>query len=133
MWTRRGSSRHPRAPGLQSPRPQPPSPLSGPASSGFQQAHQGRGRGSVPEDDSGQIGDGDGGASPLHPVTPRPREQIGDGDAAGGRKSDLRNHQAIVQPRKSDLRNHQAIVQPRLYDCFKFKLMVTQITLNTEP
>ena len=26
-------------------------------------------------------------------------------------------------------RNHQAIVQPRLYDC----LMVTQITLNTEP
>ena len=26
---------------------------------------------------------------------------------------------------KSDLRNHQAIVQPRLYDC----LMVTQITL----
>ena len=30
---------------------------------------------------------------------------------------------------KSDLRNHQAIVQPRLYDC----LMVTQITLNTEP
>jgi hypothetical protein len=39
----------------------------------------------------------------------------------GGRKSDLHNHQAIVQPR----RNHQAIVQPRLYDC----LMVTQITL----
>ena len=30
---------------------------------------------------------------------------------------------------KSDLRNHQAIVQPRLYDC----LMVTQIALNTEP
>jgi hypothetical protein len=30
---------------------------------------------------------------------------------------------------KSDLRNHQAIVQPRLYDC----LMVTQITLKTEP
>ena len=30
----------------------------------------------------------------------------------GGRKSDLHNHQAIVQPR----RNHQAIVQPRLYD-----------------
>ena len=29
---------------------------------------------------------------------------------------------------KSDLRNHQAIVQPRLYDC----LMVTQITLKTE-
>ncbi len=28
-------------------------------------------------------------------------------------------------PQKSDLRNHQAIVQPRLYDC----LMVTQITL----
>ena len=28
----------------------------------------------------------------------------------------------------SDLRNHQAIVQPRLYDC----LMVTQITLKTE-
>jgi hypothetical protein len=28
---------------------------------------------------------------------------------------------------KSDLRNHQAIVQPRLYD----SLMVTQITLNT--
>ena len=28
---------------------------------------------------------------------------------------------------KSDLRNHQAIVQPRLYDC----LMVTQITLWT--
>jgi hypothetical protein len=27
---------------------------------------------------------------------------------------------------KSDLRNHQAIVQPRLYDC----LMVTQIALN---
>ncbi len=27
---------------------------------------------------------------------------------------------------KSDLRNHQAIVQPRLYDC----LMVTQITLQ---
>ncbi len=42
-------------------------------------------------------------------------------------KSDLRNHQAIIQPRrtKSDLRNHQAIIQPRLYDC----LMVTQITL----
>ncbi len=35
-------------------------------------------------------------------------------------KSDLRNHQAIVQPL-----NHQAIVQPQLYDC----LMVTQITL----
>ncbi len=33
------------------------------------------------------------------------------------------------KPEKSDLRNHQAIVQPRLYDC----LMVTQITLNTEP
>ncbi len=29
---------------------------------------------------------------------------------------------------KSDLRNHQAIVQPRLYD----SLMVTQITLKTE-
>ncbi len=29
-------------------------------------------------------------------------------------------------PSKSDLRNHQAIVQPRLYDC----LMVTQITLE---
>jgi hypothetical protein len=29
---------------------------------------------------------------------------------------------------KSDLRNHQAIIQPRLYDC----LMVTQITLKTE-
>ena len=29
---------------------------------------------------------------------------------------------------ESDLRNHQAIVQPRLYDC----LMVTQITLKTE-
>ena len=29
---------------------------------------------------------------------------------------------------KSDLRNHQAIVQPRLYD----RLMVTQITLKTE-
>ena len=29
---------------------------------------------------------------------------------------------------KSDLRNHQAIVQSRLYDC----LMVTQITLKTE-
>ncbi len=27
---------------------------------------------------------------------------------------------------KSDLRNHQAIVQPRLYDC----LMVTQVTLG---
>jgi hypothetical protein len=33
------------------------------------------------------------------------------------------------QGSKSDLRNHQAIVQPRLYD----SLMVTQITLNTEP
>ncbi len=31
-------------------------------------------------------------------------------------------------PPKSDLRNHQAIVQPRLYD----SLMVTQITLKTE-
>ena len=30
---------------------------------------------------------------------------------------------------KSDLRNHQAIVQPRLYD----SAMVTQIILNTEP
>jgi hypothetical protein len=30
---------------------------------------------------------------------------------------------------KSDLRNHQAIVQPRLY---ADSLMVTQITLNTE-
>ncbi len=30
--------------------------------------------------------------------------------------------------KKSDLRNHQAIVQPRLYD----SLMVTQITLKTE-
>ncbi len=29
---------------------------------------------------------------------------------------------------ESDLRNHQAIVQPRLYD----SLMVTQITLNPE-
>ncbi len=28
-------------------------------------------------------------------------------------KSDLRNHQAIVQPRLYDMRNHQAIVQPR--------------------
>jgi hypothetical protein len=34
-----------------------------------------------------------------------------------------------LAPAKSDLRNHQAIVQPRLYDY----LMVTQITLNTEP
>ncbi len=34
---------------------------------------------------------------------------------------------ALLQ--KSDLRNHQAIVQPPLYD----SLMVTQITLNTEP
>jgi hypothetical protein len=42
-----------------------------------------------------------------------------------------RQHQcpAASRPGKSDLRNHQAIVQPRLYDC----LMVTQITLNTEP
>ncbi len=31
-------------------------------------------------------------------------------------------------PSKSDLRNHQAIIQPRLYGC----LMVTQITLKTE-
>ena len=30
---------------------------------------------------------------------------------------------------ESDLRNHQAIVQPRLYDC----LMVTQITLIAVP
>ncbi len=30
---------------------------------------------------------------------------------------------------KSDLHNHQAIIQPRLYDC----LMVTQITLSPEP
>ena len=50
-------------------------------------------------------------------------------------KSDLRNHQAIVQPRLydslmvSDLRNHQAIIQPRLYD----SLMVTQITLRAWP
>ncbi len=29
---------------------------------------------------------------------------------------------------KSDLRNHQAIVQPRLYD--SLRLMVTQITLT---
>ena len=29
---------------------------------------------------------------------------------------------------KSDLRNHQAIVQPRLYDCLI--MMVTQITLT---
>jgi hypothetical protein len=29
---------------------------------------------------------------------------------------------------KSDLRNHQAIIQPRLYDC----LMVTQITLDRQ-
>jgi hypothetical protein len=35
-------------------------------------------------------------------------------------------HSGQFGPRvKSDLRNHQAIVQPRLYDC----LMVTQITL----
>ena len=34
-------------------------------------------------------------------------------------KSNLRNHQAIVQPReKSDLRNHQAIVQPLTGDWF---------------
>ena len=41
-----------------------------------------------------------------------------------------RQHQcpAASRPGKSDLRNHQAIVQPRLYDC----LMVTQITLKTE-
>jgi hypothetical protein len=32
---------------------------------------------------------------------------------------------------KSDLRNHQAIVQPRLYDCLI--MMVTQITLPTVP
>ncbi len=36
---------------------------------------------------------------------------------------------------KSDLRNHQAIVQPRLYDCLMVTrlcdcLMVTQITLT---
>ena len=31
---------------------------------------------------------------------------------------------------KNDLRNHQAIVQPRLYDCFTDCLMVTQITLQ---
>ncbi len=47
-----------------------------------------------------------------------------------GLKSDLRNHQAIVQPRLYDSlmvtqSDHQAIVQPRLYD----SLMVTQITL----
>jgi hypothetical protein len=31
---------------------------------------------------------------------------------------------------KSDLRDHQAIVQPRLYDCLM--VTVTQITLKTE-
>ncbi len=30
---------------------------------------------------------------------------------------------------RSDLRNHQAIVQPRLYDCLIIALMVTQMTL----
>jgi hypothetical protein len=58
------------------------------------------------------------------------RLQVGVTSASRGKgpyKSDLRNHQAIVQPR-SDLRNHQAIVQPRSYD----SLMVTQITLKTE-
>jgi hypothetical protein len=34
----------------------------------------------------------------------------------------------MTRRNKSDLRNHQAIVQPRLYD----SLMVTQITLKTE-
>ena len=38
-------------------------------------------------------------------------------------KSDLRNHQAIVQPRLCD-----CMMVTRLYDC----LMVTQITLKTE-
>jgi hypothetical protein len=43
----------------------------------------------------------------------------------------LAMHQSLRRPQlpfKSDLRNHQAIMQPRLYDC----LMVTQITLKTE-
>ncbi len=39
-------------------------------------------------------------------------------------KSDLRNHQAIVQPRLYDCLMVTQITQPRLYDC----LMVTQIT-----
>jgi hypothetical protein len=45
----------------------------------------------------------------------------------------LSKKKGTVTSSKSDLRNHQAIVdsEPRLYDC----LMVTstQITLNTEP
>ncbi len=55
---------------------------------------------------------------------PRPAPPDDDDDA--GEPARLRS-----PDEKSDLRNHQAIVQPRfkLFDC----LMVTQITLNTEP
>jgi hypothetical protein len=35
---------------------------------------------------------------------------------------------SCTSPWKSDLRGHQAIIQPRLYDC----LMATQITLKTD-
>jgi hypothetical protein len=57
-------------------------------------------------------------------VTPRPRHH--DATQAGSDKV-----LPLSLALKSDLRNHQAIVQPRLYDC----LMVTQITLQvkTEP
>jgi hypothetical protein len=48
------------------------------------------------------------------------------GQARRGTKSDLRNHQAIVQPRLYDCLVVTQITLPRLYDC----LMVTQITLN---
>ncbi len=42
------------------------------------------------------------------------------------RKVSLAGIEPVGFRTKSDLRNHQAIVQPRLYDC----LMVTQITLS---
>jgi hypothetical protein len=79
-----------------------------------------------------------GGAAPWLPLSEHWHEHSHGGTVAASLStvhlpvaSDLRLTLTfkLLAARKSGLCNHQAIVQPRLFDC----LMVTQITLNTEP
>ena len=64
-------------------------------------------------------------APPQRPWAPA----AGEPKSGPGVRFFTKKKNSTTRYRKSDLRNHQAIVQPRLYDC----LMVTQIILNTEP
>jgi hypothetical protein len=98
-----------------------------------------RGTGGVPRADSGlgQIGGpgrhGGGGAPPPPDKGERPRPRTSRGPrrngplkGEGGMSRRSHESEGTLSRYKSDLRNHQAIVQPRLRGC----LMVTQMALK---